>query len=108
MVVLCHVNVRSLMAPGRLAELKTLVCFNNIDILCVTETWLKFKHLDSAILLPGFQPPLRQDQTHSCGGGVAVYSCNGMSAERLPLSSPHFECVALHVNLPNCKKLVVF
>ena len=57
MVVVCHVNVCSLAAEGRLSELKCLVAMNGVDILCLTETWLKSKHMDSSFLLPGFQPP---------------------------------------------------
>ena len=85
MAVVCHVYVRSLAAEGRLSELKCLVGMNGIDILCLTETWLKDKHMDSSFLIPGFQSPIRQDRSSSrvmvlpstlaAGGQSPVYPC---------------------------------
>ena len=85
MAVVCHVNVRSLAAEGRLSELKCLVAMNGIDILCLTETWLKDEHMDSSFLIPGFQSPIRQDRSSSRGGGVAVYVRCGWAVSRLPV-----------------------
>jgi len=73
MVVICHVNVRSLVAAGRIAELENFTAFNNVDILCITETWLKPKHLDSMLNLPGFQPIFRRDRLSAKGGGGSLY-----------------------------------
>ena len=107
MVVLCHVNVRSLMAPGRLTDLQMLSSFNNIDILCITETWLKPNHLNSSILIPGFQPPLRKDRLSSRGGGVAIYLRNGLTAKLLPLPLPRLECLSVQLHFPKRKKLTL-
>ena len=96
------------MASGRLAELRSFVSFNNVDILCLTETWLKPKHPNSYLDIPGFQVPLRKDRVSSKGGGVAVYLRSGLSAKELPIYSPSLECIALQVTLPKRKKIVLF
>ena len=58
MVVICHVNARSLVAAGRPAQLNGFLSMNNVDILCISESWLKPKHANSSLLLQGFQPPV--------------------------------------------------
>ena len=90
MVVVCHLNARSLVAPGRLAELSLLTSIHGIDVLCITETWLKPKHLNSTISIPGFQLPFRLDRPQRKGGGVAVY---------LKMESPLPEWMCLHLAL---------
>ena len=108
MVVLCHANVRSLVADGRKKEVEELVCHNGIDILCLTETWLKPKHLDSTLMIPGFQKPFRHDRISSRGGGVAVFVRDGLAVEKLSLSSVNIECIGLRVSLPKRKKVMLF
>ena len=108
MVVLCHANVRSLVAEGRKKEVEELAHRNGIDILCLTETWLKPKHLDSTLMIPGFQKPFRLDRINSRGGGVAVYVRDGLAVEKLSLPSANIECIGLRVSLPKRKKVMLF
>ena len=105
MVVICQANVRSLLAPGRLAQLKNLVVFNGIDILCLNETWLKPKHLNSSLHITGFQPPIRHDRVACKGGGVAVYVKTGITAEVIDIPSTSLECIAVRLHFPKRKKL---
>ena len=100
MVVICHVNVRSLVADGRLLNVSSLVSFNNVDILCLSETWLKPKHLLSSLLIPSFQPPLRCDHLVDRGGGVAVYLPDGLAFKKLQTVPSSLECLAVDVSLP--------
>ena len=79
--------MRSLVAPGHLAELRELVTINAIDVLCITETWLKPKHLNSSLVLPGFLPPFRCDRPSTRGGGVAIYVRRGLAAQHITLPS---------------------
>ena len=37
---ICRVNIRSLLAESRLIELESLCAAQNIDVLCLSETWL--------------------------------------------------------------------
>lgn len=105
--MVCHANVRSVLAPGRLYELKLLVSMHNIDVLCLSETWLKPKDLNSAISLPGFQPPLRLDRSQRRGGGVAIYIKDGIAATRLATSVGNLECLAVKLHFPKRKSLLV-
>ena len=108
MVVICHANVPS---TGQKLAIEQLASSHGIYILCLAETWLKPKHLESYILLhvPGFQKPFRLDWTSSRGGRVAVYLRNGITAECLPLStSSTIECIGLRVSLPKRQKLFLF
>ena len=80
---ICHVNIRSLLAESRLIELESLCAAQNIDVLCLSETWLspsRAKPGASLVNIPGFQPPFRRDRLHGRGGGVAVYVRNGLNA----------------------------
>ena len=61
---ICHVNVRSLRAESRLFDLELMSASNNIDVLCVSETWLQPTHPSSSVIVPGFQPPVRTDRVH--------------------------------------------
>ena len=110
MVSVCHVNVRSLAAPGRLDELKFLVSSTNIDILCLTETWLKPKHMNSTLEIAGYQPPIRRDRLVRRGGGVAIYVRNGLALSPISLSGSDMdiECLGVRVDLPKQTKLLVF
>ena len=113
MVVVAHFNVRSLMAPGKLAELKLSSSMHEPDVLCVTETWLTNKHLDQTLAIPGYQLPIRCDRKFSRGGGVAIYLRNGLAVSRLPIDattelSQVFEHVAIRLDFPKRKTLYVF
>ena len=53
-----YLNARSLKtvnkAVNKLVELKNIVCYNESDIVTVTETWLKSNVLDCEILSNAF------------------------------------------------------
>ena len=112
MDVVGHINVRSLMAPGRLAELKLFSSMHEPDVLCVTETWLTNKHLDQTLAIPGYQLPNRCDRKFSRGGSVAIYLRNGLAVSRLPIVATTefqvFEHVAIRLDFPKRKTLYVF
>ena len=94
---ICHVNVRSLRAESRLFDLELMSASNNIDVLCVSETWLQPTH-PSSVIVPGFQPPVRTDRVHGRGGGVAIYVRDGLTAMPVSCSSSSaFECASVSV-----------
>ena len=95
---ICHVNVRSLRAESRLFDLELMSASNNIDVLCVSETWLQPTHPSSSVIVPGFQPPVRTDRVHGRGGGVAIYVRDGLTAMPVSCSSSSaFECASVSV-----------
>ena len=86
---ICHVNVRSILSTGRLLELEVLCYVNDVDVLCVTETWLspqRIKEGASLLNIPGYLPPFRCDRMHKRGGGVAVFVRRGLHVSPMPLS----------------------
>ena len=98
----CHVNVRSLLAPTRLLDLEILSATHDIDILCLSETWLSpsyAKNGSSLLDLPGFQPPVRCDRTQRRGGGVAIYVRRGLPITCMPINSQlEAVCLKIHIN----------
>jgi len=108
MVRICHFNVRSLVANNRLNELSIFVSSNNVDVLCLSETWLKPSILSSTLSLPGFQPPLRRDRIGGRGGGVAIYLRDGLSSKTLKCTTPaEIECLAVQLRLPRKKRISI-
>jgi exonuclease III len=85
------VNARSL--PNKINELEILVEMQEIDIVCVTETWLKDKMPDEAIDCLGMNL-CRHDRMNRVGGGVAVFINNRIPFKvREDLISKSFECI---------------
>ena len=106
---ICHVNVRSILSTGRLLELEVLCYVNDVDVLCVTETWLspqRIKEGASLLNIPGYLPPFRCDRLHKRGGGVAVFVRRGLHVSPMPLS-PGLEALGIVLHLPKNKKLNV-
>lgn len=105
---ICQANVRSLSASSRLLELEILTANHNIDILCLTETWLSKSKPNNSVILPGFQPPFRRDRPNRPGGGVAIYVRNGLSATHMHLPSTFTsETLCLTVHHSKRKKMIV-
>lgn len=104
----CHANVRSISAPSRLLDLEILTANHDIDVLCLSETWLTNKKHSNTVSIPGFQLPFRKDRVHSVGGGVAVFVKNGLSASAtLPPPTVHIECLCITISLTSRTKLAV-
>ena len=105
---ICHVNIRSLLCESCLIELEILCAAQQVDVLCISETWLspfRAKAGTSLINIPRFQPAFRRGRLHGRGGGVAVYVRNGLNA--VPAEVPgSLELVSLVLHLPGNKKSV--
>lgn len=56
----------------KLDELTLFLNSNNVDIACITETWLKATIPNSAIHIDGYSV-IRRDRTDITGGGVCIY-----------------------------------
>ena len=94
---ICHINVRSILADGRLVDLEILSGSHEIDVLCVTETWLT--NLSINICINGFQPPIRRDRCGKRGGGVAIFVRNGIPMQAVTLNN-QLESVCVKLCLP--------
>ena len=72
---LAHINARSLYP--KLDEIREIVIKSNIDILCISETWLDNTILNSEISIPGYS--IARNDRNREGGGVLMYLRDGIS-----------------------------
>lgn len=79
----CHINVQSLCARqfSKFEELKMTFCGSNIDIVCMTETWLDDSITDNMIAMNGFN--LLRNNRNRHGGGICVYFKNDLKCRVL-------------------------
>ena len=63
-------NAMSL-AP-KIDEVRSVILDSNLDLACITETWLKDTVNDNAIHIPGYKL-VRKDRTFASHGGICVY-----------------------------------
>ena len=69
-----HLNVRSL--HGMIDEIHFLIFKINLDILCLTETWLHDMIDDSVVKNDGYHLIRRDRNYNTRGGGVCIYVRN--------------------------------
>ena len=81
----CHININSITAPGRVDELSQFTDSNDIDILLLTETKLDDQVSPSLYKLDKFHAPLTKHRNRH-GGGVAVYVSTALPVRRLHLT----------------------
>ena len=92
-IKICHVNINSITAHGRLDELNLFVDDYKVDILALTETKLDDTVHDSLFKIPHFHSPFTKHRSRH-GGGVAIYTRNHISTRRLPeLDCPEEEWI---------------
>lgn len=67
---LIHMNAQSILDDSKQAEFIDIFSYSGIDIIIVSETWLKN---DMEIILPGFKSFYMNRNKEKRGGGVAVF-----------------------------------
>ena len=72
-------NATSIAKPHGVEHLQADVIANDVQVVILTETWLKSKHPDEAYSLPGYFL-FRRDRVKRKGGGVAIYVRNDLHA----------------------------
>ena len=103
----CHVNCRSIL--NKLDEIKKL--YPHVNILSVSESWLKQHTCDSLVYWPG-KRLFRQDRINGRGGGVACYVDLKLATyttiiEELSHISENLESLCLKICQPNNRKLTI-
>ena len=94
---ICHCKV---------SELGAMAVQQNLDIICVTKSWLDNTFPDGMVQLDGYLPPFRKDRDVRYGG-VAVYVSNNISVSRVPELEQHdIECIWLLITLKGTKLLL--
>ena len=79
------INPTSLVKPHALQHLTSDAVTYGIDIIVVTETWMKAHHCDHAVDIPGYTI-FRRDRKKRRGGGVAVYARREFNGRMLNFS----------------------
>ena len=80
-MVVLYLNANSLF--NKLTELMVLSAAEDVQIICITETWLCCEILDAEVQIPNFTV-FREDRAdNSRYGGSAIYVHNSLQAERL-------------------------
>ena len=78
-----HINIRSL--TSKIDDIMILLGNHQIDLLCLSETWLKSQVLDKFLPFPGYRI-LRRDREGRRGGGVAILHREEMQVKQLSMS----------------------
>lgn len=73
----CHINIRSIKATGKLDLLKLFLEEKPIDVLTVSEIWLKPSISDSEVFINGYSC-VRRDRLNKGGGGIMIYIRDGI------------------------------
>ena len=93
-------NARSTVKPDAFSALCADVKTNNIDICCISETWLNYTVCNSQVC-PSRYTILRKDRTNRRGGGVAILCRNDWKMESLPNLTNSFECLWVKITTEN-------
>ncbi len=78
-----HINAQSI--QSNYEEIKLLIQERDIDVLCVSETWLHSHTLDDLIAMPNYKL-FRNDGGR--GGGVCIYVRNTPKTNVITLHEP--------------------
>ena len=81
---ICHINISSI--KRKLHYVHDLLVTHNLDVLCVTETWLDASIPDSFLAFRGYSL-VRRDRPGRRGGGVLMYI-------RTSISTTHINAIA--------------
>lgn len=109
-----HLNVCSLIS--KIDELRhTLIAVSDIDILCITETWLKPHHDSNLFNIPGYvlfrldRTRISRSGAYIHGGGLACYVKINYTSLMLDLniSSVDLEMLTLSLKLPDQRTFFV-
>ena len=104
-LVIGHINIRSLI-PNMDSVLDTLQTYN-IDVLCLTETWLADPITDRVLVFPGYRL-VRRDRPaqpgcttshRQRGGGVAILYRECLNVTVLNITSDGAACESLWVSV---------
>ena len=73
-------NVRGI--AKKVDEIQQVAELNNVNAICITETWLSPNVPDSSVVIPGYNL-FRKDRVNTTGGGVRIYLNNTIPFKRL-------------------------
>jgi hypothetical protein len=111
---LIHMNIQSLYMSSirsnprvKLDEvISTYAVDKEVDIICMSETWLHDSIDNSLILIPGYKEPYRKDRNDRQGGGVCAYVTDNVISKQLTeLEPPDIDLIWFEIPIQN-KKII--
>ena len=104
-VRIAHLNIQSL--RYKLDHVKLFLYDNDIDVFCITETWLNEDFNDDFIQIDGYNV-CRLDRTHKEHGGIVCYIKNGISYKQINnFDDDLIEALWVELNLPQTKPILL-
>lgn len=110
-----HANMRSVMTDlsgksqhefTKMDLLRDHMIFYSYGIMGISETWLDESIDTHSLIVPGYQAPIRRDQTRHSGGSM-VYIAEGLPAVHKPEYEPtHSEIICVEVRTQQQKILI--
>ncbi len=102
-ITIAHINIRSVYR--KLEEIIRILSVGDIDVLCITETWLNRYVQDSMIAIDGYNI-CRADRTaasgKTTGGGILVYYKSSLDVQvvsDLTYCTPNYEVLWVNLQL---------
>ena len=93
-------NARFLAKPEACRTLYPDLKSNNIDVCCISETWVKYAVPNHLIFPSGFYI-LRKDRTNRLGGGVAIICRNDWKMQEMSDFDNPFKCLWTEITTHN-------
>lgn len=110
-LIVLHINVRSLLP--KIDSIRNDFKGSNIDVLCITESWLHWEIPDNLVSIAGYQL-YRNDRTYSRGGGTCIFVSKRIYTEVgvVSLNNKDIEIQVIRItgNTVNtrCKNILIF
>ena len=110
MLSIGFLNARSIMSS--LDEVRDLLSANNLDILCVGETWLTPDVSDKFLIFPGYSI-IRLDRNRigrnaaRRGGGVCILHRHSVTVEKMSIESTDSDTECLWAQVVSCRPTIV-
>ncbi|XP_072043447.1 uncharacterized protein [Amphiura filiformis] len=102
---IAHLNIQCL--RYKVDHLRILLSHNNIDILCLTETWLTNDDTDNELIIEGYNL-CRLDRIGMQHGGILCCVKDGVVfKEKSNLHDDSIEALWIEINLPHTKPLLL-
>ena len=93
-------NARSIVKPDTYPVLYAELKSNNIDVCCISETWLNPTIASSLICPPEFCI-IRKDRLGDRGGGAAILCRKDWRMQKIPNMNNPFECLWVKITTEN-------
>ena len=107
---IAHLNIQGLITPNnsKVDHVNILLNDNDIDVLCLNETWLNNEISDSEVNIDGYSTYRLDRQNGKIRGGVLCYVKDHMSSKlNVDIFDTDVEGIFIEINLPKTKPILI-